>query len=410
MADSVQGTWGIGGLKLPDFGLTEYLSGGNAATWANNPAVYQAAGTTQQDYSNTVAQNAQYALSQQGKAVNPYAPYKNTTTNTNATTGGTPPPAPSGIRTNDDAIRAGFTGLNDYNDQMARRNQGGGDPYAQLRNDISGNWDSYLGSLDSMINELPAQQTNLNNMANSQYTQGTNDLNAQKTLNMTDLGTQRRKNDELQAKNLGELSDNLRNQYQAGSIMLGTRGVSSPSAQRMYSYALTKEGNKSRGNVLSQSRSIESDIADRESKLNTIVTQESQKLASARDQKIMEAANWLMQAQQQLKMQKANGQLSKGQDLQSLSKSLLDQATQKANYFQQQYDSQRSALQNWAMSNASNISQLRANMNEVGQYSTPNYGFQALQGTPSYDSQGNLYAPLGLGMSSTEDWKKKLLG
>lgn len=46
MAESVQGTWGIGGFKLPDFGATELFNvttGGNTSNpiW-NNPAVYQA--------------------------------------------------------------------------------------------------------------------------------------------------------------------------------------------------------------------------------------------------------------------------------------------------------------------------------------------------------------------------------
>lgn len=64
----VPGTWGIGGVNLPDFGLTELLTGGQGGSTFNNPAVYQAVGTTQPQYAQTVQQNQQYASGQ-----NPYA-------------------------------------------------------------------------------------------------------------------------------------------------------------------------------------------------------------------------------------------------------------------------------------------------------------------------------------------------
>lgn len=47
MAQSVQGTWGIGGFKLPDFGLTELISsaiGKTSNPTYNNPAVYAQTG------------------------------------------------------------------------------------------------------------------------------------------------------------------------------------------------------------------------------------------------------------------------------------------------------------------------------------------------------------------------------
>lgn len=386
MATYTQGTWGIGGLKLPDFGLTEWLSGGTGGSAMNNPNVYKAANTTQQQYSQDVNQNNQYALSQQGQAVNPFAPYKSTTAATIPTGGNGGGGSPTG-----------------GSPQQVQQPSGGQDVNAlneQVRNEISGAYDQYFAGLDQQLGTIGDQRTQQEGIVQSQQKQGMNTLDSQKTQGLQDLGGERIKNTENQVKTLQDLADNIRNQFQAGRLNLGARGAGDSSAANQYSYAIAKMGNKSRGDVLGQTRSIENEIANREFKLKNIYDTETKNLQETTNQKILEVANWFSSAQQQIQQMKSQGQLAKGQDLASLSKNMLQQAQNALLMAQQEAANKRTALDQWAMNNATSINQLKTNMASTSQYATQAPVRQNISGQIQQDSAGNVTGPQLTGYSS----------
>lgn len=266
---------------------------------------------------------------------------------------------------------------------------------AQVRNDINTGYDAYFSSLDQMLGNLPNQQSNQNQIVENNYNQGVSDLGTQKDLGMADLGTQRRKNQEGQVKTLQDISDNIRNLFQAGNVMLGTRGAGDSSAANQYSYAVTKLRSKQRGDVLSQTRSIENDIADRETRLNTIVTQETGKLKTNRDNRILQIAQWFQDAQNQLLQAKAQGQLQKGQSLASLSTQLLQQAQQALLQADANYKNQQNSLLTWAENNSKSVNELKNNLSQIGSYAAPGILNNRISGTPQFDAQGNLSAYYG---------------
>ncbi len=55
-----------------------------------------------------------------------------------------------------------------------------------------------------------------------------------------------------QSKSLGDLSNDVRNSMQAANNYLGSRGSSSPSAERMYAFAIQQGANKNRATVQSE--------------------------------------------------------------------------------------------------------------------------------------------------------------
>lgn len=431
---AVQGTWGpqtgVLGFLNPfsrDLGSTEWLSGGNAPSWANNPAVYQAANTTQKQYSQDVAQNAQYAAAQQGTAVNPYAPYKpapttptqqTQTTNTQPTqnTGGGQPPNPytTYIRGKKlaDMIRDGEA------DQWGNPIQRGGgvqDMSAQVRNDINQGYNNYFATLDSILNnDLPAQQQAQLGIAQAQGQQATNTLGAQREQGLADLGTQRRQTEQNQAKSLLSLADDVRNQFKAGQVYLGARGAGDSSAANQYSYAISKMGNQGRGNIMQQSAEIQNQINDRETRLKTTYDTELKNIQSAVDQKVMEVAQWFANAQAQLKQAKAQGQLSQGQDLANLSKQLLQTATQQMLATQQEASNRRSMLDQWALNNSKTIQEAKTNLSGVANYQAPGISNPGITGQLAADSSGNVSYNRGAGYSNiastNNDWLKKLYG
>jgi hypothetical protein len=280
----------------------------------------------------------------------------------------------------------------------------------QIRGDISSGYDAYFGQLDSMLGDLPNQQNTQEQMVNNQYNQGVSDLNAQKDMSMQDLATSRRKNEEQQVKSLKDIASNIRNLMQAGQVYLGARGAGDSSAANMYSYALTKEGSKQRANVLSQTRSIENDIADREAKLNTVVTQELGRLKTERDNNILQIVSEFQNAKQRLQEAKARGQLEKGQSLASLSQSLLQQAQARLMQEDQNFKNRQNTLLSWAASNATNINQLKSNLSAIGQYNVNPVSATPINGTPQFDAQGNMITYFGSGSREKEKYPTTLSG
>ena len=282
------------------------------------------------------------------------------------------------------------------------------DPYAQLRGEISSGWDSYIGSLDKILNEgLPSQQTAQQGIVQSQYGQGVADLGAQKAEGLTELGRTRAKTEQNQVRTLRDLSGNIRNAFQAGNVYLGARGAGDSSAANQYSYALTKLGSQQRSDIMQQGADIFGEIDAREFKLGNIYNQEVNRLGSDRDQKLLGIQSWFAEQQNGIRQAQAQGQLGKSQDLASLSRSLLDQGLAQINFINQEAANKRAALDSWAMSSSQNINQLRTNMQGVQQFSPTQPQARQIAGTPITDASGGFRVP-SYGGYANEDERNRL--
>lgn len=273
----------------------------------------------------------------------------------------------------------------------------------RVRGDIESGYNSYFSQLDQMLGSIPTQQAGQEQIVNNNYTQGVSDINAQRASSLGDLETSRRKNEEQQVRGLQDIADNIRNLFKTGNVMLGTRGAGDSSAADQYSYAVTQLGSKQRGDVMTQTRSIQNDIADREAKLNNIVTQETQKLKTERDNAVLQIAQYFQDAQNQILQAKATGQLQKGQSLAQLSTQLLQTAQQQLMQADANFKNRENALMQWAVNNSTNINQLKTNLAAVGQYNVPGVSAPAINGTPQFDAQGNLTTPFYGGGGGTNE-------
>lgn len=270
----------------------------------------------------------------------------------------------------------------------------------QVRNSINSGYDNYFGYLDKIMAGLDPQRQAQEQIIANNFDQGINDLTFQKNQGLSDLATQKRKTEEQTVKTLKDLTGNLVNSMNAGQVYLGARGAGDSSAANQYSYALTKEGNKNRGNVLSQQQSNFNDIADRESRLNNVFMQESGRLKTEKANSIQSVAQWFAEAQNQVRQMVASGQLSKGQDLANLSNQLLQNAMNKLSAIEQQARNNEQSLKEWAMNNAKDISTLKSNLAAVSNYSAPSIQGQPLLGQATVDSTGNYRVPAGFGFAS----------
>jgi len=381
------GTWSIGGYKLPDYHITETL-----ANWGILPK------------SSTFI-NPVYAAEYQAPAI----------TGGGGGGGGggswggtTTAPAVQGVSTG--GTPAGYNLNSQGTLVQSDVNAGGGgtvDPYAALRGEISGGWDTYINSLDQQLGQLPGQRSTLESQAQTQATGGQQDITGQQNLALQDIEGLRTKATENQVKSLKDVGSNIGNLMNAGQVMLGSRGAGDSSAANMYSYALTKMGSKERGNVMGQTKSIMADLDTREGRLNEITNQEKNKLTNWLNTQLGSIAQWFQTAQQSLTQQKGVAGQQKSSDLAQLSKSLLDQATQMAMYYKSQHDNLMSGLNTWAANHSTDINSLRTNLQAVSQLPISQVQAQPIAGMPAFSGNNfNLPGFTGYGAGSTPDWKK----
>lgn len=222
----------------------------------------------------------------------------------------------------------------------------------ELRNSISSGWDNYLSSLNGLNTGLQDQRTAQENILSSQLQSGKTELEGQKARSLRDVAT------------------NISGAFQAGNNFLGLRGAGDSSAANQYQFALTKEAAK-------QSNAV-----------NEFTNSELNKLQASYDQGIQGVASWFANAQNELKQLIASGQLNKEQDIQALSRDILNNALAQKAQIEQNSQSRYNALLEWATNNSQNIGQLTQNIAAIPR----------AFGSPTIDSRGNLFqAPVGTG-------------
>lgn len=264
---------------------------------------------------------------------------------------------------------------------------------AEQRSAIESGYGAYEAELDAMLNEgLPGQQSALEAGASAQLAQGLEDLGFQKSEGEAQLTKQETKTKEEQKRSLKDIAANIRNSFMAGNVFLGAGGAGDSSAARMYSYALTKLGSKQRGDIMKQSANIMNEIRDRSHRLSTIYNTEKNKLQQTYNQRIAEVQQWFYEQQNALRGAKGELAVKKGQDLASLSQTLLNQALSEINFIKEQAAAKTQMLDQWAMNNASTIQQLQQNMAAVSGYNPTQPKAQPIVGAPQM-SGGNIFAP-----------------
>lgn len=380
-----QGSW----LGLPDFGLTELLQG--KQTTSPSPTGFSSGSGAPTNVPNF---SIDYS-----KGVNVNDIIKNPGITVNSTPGSVlgssttsqqPAQQPAGgFNINNFPGYSGWDPNSAYQDWLvtggAGKGQTAGGGFESLRNEIAGGWDNYINQLGQLTQYIDQQSEAQRRAAESQYGAGVSNLGIQRDQGVTTA-------EQNQVKNLRDLSSNLRNSFMAGNVYLGARGAGDSSAADQYSQALTKEGSRQRSDLMQQTAGVIKNVQDQ---YNMGVNQ----LKSDYDTTVGNIANWFASKQMELKQAQASGQLSKAQDLQSLSKDILNQAISAMNTAKSQMAEKQSALESWAMSNSKNVQELAGNMRSA--YSMLPQA-QRISGSPTVDSGGNFRVPTGYGQTDRE--------
>lgn len=257
-----------------------------------------------------------------------------------------PPGAPAGYRLGGTGSAGTFP---TPQPQQPSQPTGGGD----------GGYGAYLSSLDSQIGGLNDQRSAQESIANNTYNQGLNTVNTQYQQGQTELDANRQ-------KTLRDLSTNLMQMFQQGNAQLGVRGASDSSAAGQYAYALTKMGNQQRGDVQSQ---YDQNLF----KLKNTYDTETKNLELQKNSQLQQIAQWFSEAQSALQGQK--GQLAFQQSQQA-----LNTALQLADRVNQEAQSRRATLDQWAANHATSFQQLQGQLAQNSQFQATIPTFQGITG------------------------------
>lgn len=383
--NSVQGTWSIGGFKLPDLGITEWLLGGNTgkASWINNPNVYKAIGTTPQEYANTLSTNKLYSNYQQGTGFNPYGPTitstsKSTTqtNNTNTGRGGAPSVNSRGEK---------LVGYNANGDPIYSGGNTGPSPqdeyYNRIRSNIESGFNQYLSNLDRLAGLVPQMQQEQQGYLGQQFESMLGQLGTEKQAAEKQLETYKQDVQTRKQVGMEEIAQNLRNLMKTTGMQLGAMGAGSSSASQVIApYALAKQGSRAQAQVI---KGANDQLAELDRKMidvqKTYDTQKSQ-IEQWKAEKMAEISNTYNDLKFKIEQAKANAPLDKMNALNNLDQTLLQNALQMANYYEQTANQYKMGLDQWVRDRVSQLQNFKIQLSQSANFNPVELTYDALRG------------------------------
>ena len=214
---------------------------------------------------------------------------------------------------------------------------GGGNAGPSIQDMLNQQYEALLSPLNSRENELSVQKANQETQATNAYNQ------AQKTLD-TQFSTNKGDIESGQKKALTDIADAIRQQWQQGNVMLGTRGASDSSAAKQYSYALTKMGTQQQGDIMQEN-------ARRMDSLRQTYELNSSEIETQKNNQLLQIANWFSEAKNSIAGLRADLQAQKYGDLISMAQQAVQDSKAQA-------DQKLSVLDQWAANTAQSLPQL----------------------------------------------------
>ncbi len=380
------GSWNIGGINLPDFGLTEFIPGVQQ--------IFQNAGYNSQQTGAPVSAGlvpraaGGTGLVAPSGTTSAYAGGTSSNTNTNNNSG------------NGGGSNGGGSVLGSSNQQ--NQQPSGPSQYEQYLNNLY----SSLGSAyDKMSGDLNPMYDRRKQGIEDIYNSGVQNIDLQGQAGQDTLNTQKQGVETNQVRSLKDLSNAITQSYGQFSNQLGNMGAGDSSAAKvMLPYALSRTEAQQRGQLNRTTADKMGEINARESALKNSVMQEKNKLDQAKMGEMGALGEWFDNAKMQITQMRLG-------DAKAAGEQVMSQALSRLNQIQSNYDNKASALQSWAVSNSKDLASLKSNMTAMTDPallgSMPSYDLSGLGQGTGVTTQAS-QAPTGFGYGNTEDIFKKL--
>jgi len=328
------------------------------------------------------------------------------------TTRSTPPPTSTGGTAPAPSDGGGSSGPSQAEIDAARRAEEERIRRAEeerIRGKISSGYDTYITGLDDMLNGLDTQRGHMENIQAGQLEQWQTKLGEQRAEGLEDLQGERAKTTANQQSNFNKLAEDLRNQMRAGNIYLGARGAGDSSASNMYSYALGRQGNQIRGDLMAQTAGIQNEINKREGNLNRIYNTEINNAQTEYNNGMSEIARWFAEKQNEVGQMKNQAGLDKNLSLAQLSMDLLNQARTAAQELQDRFAAKQDALDQWAINNSNSINEVKSNLAQLSNYYAPGLTMGKVQGAMGTTSPQSYARPIPGNAPVNDEEEKDLI-
>lgn len=293
--------------------------------------------------------------------------------------GGNPTPTPTGDPKP--------SGPSDYEQYLNSLYSTLGSAYNKMEGDLTPMYDRRAQGINDIFNSA-------NQGIDLQGQQGQNTINSQRQGVETN-----------QVRSLKDLSNAITQSYGSFSNQLGNMGAGDSSASRvMLPYALSRTEAQQRGQLNRTTADQMSKINESEAKLKSDVMIEKNKLEQGKIGEMASLGEWFDNAKMQISQMRLG-------DAKAAGAQVMELALKKLQGIEDTYNNKKTALESWALSNSSNLAQLKQNMSATTDPSL-------LGANPTYDLSGinnnNIttsasQAPVGYGgYNSIEDTFKKL--
>jgi hypothetical protein len=355
------GSWG-----LPDFGITEAFASertpeGGSDIIPNQQAVAPPAQTTNdQVYGPSLEEAGDYTGG--GDVLG---------TNTQQNTGGTP-----------QTTQTGGTPQNTQTTQSGSGDGGSSGPTAeelllQKRQQEANNlYNTLQGRFDKMAGLYDQNRQNWENRISNIYSSNQDTLQAQKQGAMQDIEGYRGDVRTTQKKTLGDLAQDFRNMLRAGQMQLGAAGAGSSSAVPMYSYALAKQENRRRGDVMAQSREMLNELNQKEQDVKMTYNEQGRQLDRWKEQKMGEIGDTYTGALAEIEQMRGAADQQKAQ----LKIQALEGALNRLNQLDAQAMNYKNTLDEWARNRVTQLNNYKMEIGKLSDFQPRQLAYKELQG------------------------------
>jgi len=387
LPQSHPGSW----FGLPDFGATEWLGGKIASASGGSAPITSQGGSDISTY--LTGGTAQSYINPQNNYI--YTPPVSTggggswgggsptPTTQNTNTGGGGGGGSRGI-TSSEALAKGW----DVNNLPAgyylirEGGGGGGNDYEnQIRSNIESGFSQYLSNLDRLAGLIPQMQQEQQGYVGQQFESMLGQLGTEKQAAEQQLGTYRTDVQTRKQAGMEEIAQNLRNLLKATGMQLGAMGAGSSSASQVIApYALAKQGSRAQAQVIKGANDQLSEL-DRKTidVQKTYDTQKSQ-IEQWKTDKMAEIGNIYNDLKFKIEQAKANAPLDKMNALNNLDQTLLQNALQMANYYEQTANQYKMGLDQWVRDRVSQLQNYKIQLSQSANFNPTELTYDALQG------------------------------
>ncbi len=251
----------------------------------------------------------------------------------------------------------------------------------RIRGEIENTYKGITERLDKLAGLYPQwEQEDVGRLQKTYETQlsdiGTEKQAAEKKLGLAREDIERRKKLGMQ-----EISQNLRQLLKATGMQLGAMGAGSSSAAEVVApYALSKEAARSQAQVIRGANEQLAEIDRKAVDVQTIYDQEKNNLERWLQEKRQQIADAYRQLKSGIEQAKMNADENRMRALTALDTSLLQNAVQMANYYEQQANQYRLALDEWVRNRMAQLNNFKLQMQQSGNFNPQDIVYSELRG------------------------------